>query len=97
MRHVLEELFRCITLMQWRHLLKHLCVSGGFSLLQNAPILRLQFQVNIFKNSPNKQMRFRINAEFLSATQGYCAQLSSRESFVGECVHGKQWRMFVLD
>lgn len=65
--------------MQWRHLLKPLCVSGEFSLLQNAPILRLQFQVNIFKNSPNKQMRFRINAEFLSATQGYCAQLSSRE------------------
>lgn len=97
MRHVLEEFFCYITLMQWRHLLKPLCVSEEFGLLLNAPILRLQFQVNIFENSPNKQMRFRINAEFLSATQGYCAQLSSRESFVGECVHRKQWRMFVLD
>lgn len=42
-------------------------------------------------------MRFRINAEFLSATQGYCAQLSRRGSFVGEYVRGKQWHMFVLD
>lgn len=42
-------------------------------------------------------MRFRINAEFLSATQRYCAQLSRRGIFVGECVRGKQWHMFVLD
>lgn len=97
MRHVLEEFFRYITLMQWRHLLKPLRVSGEFGLLQNAPILRLQFQVNICENSPNKQMRFRINAEFLSATQGYCAQLSRRGNFVGKCVRGKQWHIFVLD
>jgi len=51
LRHVLEEFFHYITLMQWWHLLKSLWVSGEFSLLQHAPILRLQFQVNIFKIS----------------------------------------------
>lgn len=91
MRHVLEEFFRYITLMQWWHLLKPLWVSGEFSLLQHAPILRLQFQVNIFEISneiQNKRWVSQCHPGVLCTAvsqREFCGRMCARETMAHVC------------